>query len=383
MADRSKIEWTNATWTPVKGCTRVSEGCRNCYAEIMAARFSRPWQWGRGLARIVDTPQGRDHRWTGAVRFDEAELLKPLRWKKPRRIFVCSTSDLFQDGVPDEWIDRVFGVMAMCPQHTFQVLTKRPERMRRYCNSLWAAGEHALAHIDGAPPEPWPFPNVWLGTSAEDQTRADERIPHLLATPAAVRFLSCEPLLGPVDVRQWQHAYGCGCGWGGDSPLDFCRSCGWRGHAPGEIGDAACQECGELIEDYNACPECEGHDGDWGSFGPNSKPRLDWLIVGGESGPGARPMHLEWARSIRDQCAAAGVPFFFKQWGEWLPVEGEGIGDGIVLWPADGRDLGQDFSKWGKHPLRYMPGQEMWRVGKGRAGRLLDGAEHLAMPRHG
>ena len=152
VADNTKIEWTDATWTPVKGCTRVSPGCGGpgphggCYAEIMAARFSKPGQWGEGLAEIVTLPNGRkDHRWTGNVRFDEAELLKPLRWKRARRIFVCSTADLFHEKVEDDWIDRVFAVMALCPQHTFQVLTKRPERMREYL-----AGQGALRWMRAA-----------------------------------------------------------------------------------------------------------------------------------------------------------------------------------------------------------------------------------------
>jgi hypothetical protein len=158
----------------------------------------------------------------------------------------------------------------------------------------------------------WPRPNIWKGVSCESQKEADERISHLLATPAAVRFVSLEPLLGPIDLRQWLYSYGCGCGWGGQ-PLDYCNECGWRGSADGEIGVATCPE-GHLLSDYNACPECDGHDGDGMSFGPNCN-RLNWVIVGGESGPNARPFDIDWADALIKQCRAAGVPVFMKQLG--------------------------------------------------------------------
>ncbi|MFC3097335.1 DUF5131 family protein [Alteraurantiacibacter palmitatis] len=369
MADNTKIEWTDATWTPVKGCTRISEGCRNCYAEVMAARFSQPGQWGHGLAKTVQTPQGRDPRWTGKVRFDDAELLKPLRWKKPRRVFVCSTADLFHESVPDEWIDRVFAVMALCPQHTFQVLTKRSSRMREYF-----AGDQLMERIDcemdcliaervdplerrsddlraTAPiiEEVWPLPNVWLGVSVEDQAAADSRIPDLLAAPAAIRFISAEPLLGPVDLRH-------------------------VALSPADIVDSLTCDCFH-VERGIGIPA-----GEIGWTPEKGCTRIDWVIAGGESGPGARPMHPDWARSLRDQCAAAGVPFFFKQWGEWFPCE---------LLPDQGDET----------PWRTMPsGPPAWalseyghareelehvtfsKVGKKRAGRLLDGQLHDAFP---
>jgi protein gp37 len=288
MADNTKIEWTDATWNPIRGCTRVSEGCRNCYAEVMAARFSDPGQWGHGLAKRVTLPDGStDHRWTGEMRLIDSALDLPLRWTRPRRIFVNSTSDLFHEAVPDEWIDRVFAVMALAPQHTFQVLTKRPERMRAYLGSIDAEfhaspddlnerfGEQCVQlsgdpcasgwfedHVD------WPLSNVWLGTSVEDQAAADARIPHLLETPASVRFISAEPLLGPVDLTSMKRSGGTGL----MRPLD-------------------------------------------GRFRT-----LDWIIVGGESGPGARPIDPDWARSLRDQCAASGVAFFMKQMDKKTPI---------------------------------------------------------------
>jgi protein gp37 len=185
--DRSSIEWTDATWSPVTGCTKVSEGCRHCYAETMAKRF-----WG--------------DRHFGDVQCHPDRLEQPLRWRKPRRVFVNSMSDLFHPAVPDDFIDRVFAVMALCPQHTFQVLTKRPERMRAWFDG----GEHLrmtrcfrnFQHYT-KPVGPWPLPNVWLGVSVEDQATADERIPVLLDTPSALCFVSAEPLLGEIDLGMW------------------------------------------------------------------------------------------------------------------------------------------------------------------------------------
>lgn len=271
MADTS-IEWTEKTWNPVRGCSVVSAGCTNCYAMRTAHRFSGPGGKYEGLTRAR---KNLGPVWTGEVRFVPEKLEEPLRWRKPARVFVNSMSDLFHEGVTDEQIAAVFGVMASCPQHTFQVLTKRPERARRWFawieeqieidGSAWTAclretvchfAEPALIERitedgiarDGAPgAEPWPLPNVWLGVSVEDRKYGVPRIAHLRETPAAVRFLSIEPLL---------------------------------------------EDIGEL--------DLTG---------------ISWCIVGGESGAGARPMQVEWARSIRDQCAAAGVVFFFKQWG--------------------------------------------------------------------
>jgi protein gp37 len=242
VSDKTGIQWTDATWNPIRGCSRVSEGCRNCYAEVVAARFSGPGQPYEGLARRTSTGGAR---WTGKIMFVEKHLEDPLRWKKPKRIFVNSMSDLFHEGVSDHQLDRIFAVMAKAQRHTFQVLTKRPERMLAYSN----------ARLLGLP-----LPNVWLGVSVEDQKAADERIPLLLETPAAVRFLSCEPLLGPVQF-----------------PLPCIGSRFW--------GD------------------------------------LHWVIVGGESGHNARPCDVQWIRDIVNQCKAAGAAAFVKQLGAY-PVSG-------------------------------------------------------------
>lgn len=357
MADTTSIEWTDATWNPITGCSVHSPGCTNCYAmKLAGTRMKHHWS-REGLT--IDTKAGPV--WNGEVRFNAQWLDQPLRWKKPRMIFVCAHADLFHENVPDEWIDRIFAVMALCPQHTFQVLTKRADRMRDYVNAIsdqqrerpydldYQLGDHGdLLATDGASRidvTTWPLPNVWLGVSVEDEKRADERIPDLLATPAAVRWLSCEPLLGPVNLR-----------WALSHRLDIA---------------AGFLERGQF------------------SPGLETLHRLDWIVAGGESGPNARPMHPDWARSLRDQCAAVGVPFLFKQWGESCPLRPE-------LIPVPWKDIGW-VAKDGRYqygctedehqPMyddddRFGPGYWMQtvRVGKKAAGRLLDGVEHNGFP---
>ncbi len=252
MADQTHIEWCDATWNPITGCTMVSAGCTNCYAMGLAGTRLAHHPSRAGLTR----ESGGRPVWTGEVRLNEGWLDQPLRWRRPRRIFVCAHGDLFHEAVPDEWIDRVFAVMALAPQHVFQVLTKRPERMRAYLRRLSdEPSEWRIKRLDYALISVWPLPNVWLGTSAEDAATYRDRWGHVAATPAAVRFLSAEPLLGDM----------------GDLDL-------------GRVG----------------APE--------------------WVIVGGESGPGARPMADEWAYMLRDQCRAAGVAFFMKQMAKKAPI---------------------------------------------------------------
>jgi protein gp37 len=327
VVENSKIEWTDHTFNPWVGCTKISPACANCYAEGWAKRT------------------GHADLWTGERRRTSAENWRqPLKWNKEaaasgirRKVFCASLADVFDNQVPVRWRDDLWHYIAMTPYLDWLLLTKRPQNIAKMLPTK-AAGHPEWG--DG-------WPNVWLGTTVENQTEADRRIPDLLSTPAAVRFLSCEPLLGPVDIRQWQHDYGCGCGWGGNSPLSYCNECGWRGD--NAYYGEPCPECGETLADYNACPECDGHDGDGMSFGPNSLPRVDWVICGGESGPHARPMHPEWARGLRDQCKAAGVPFLFKQWGEWHP-------DALLYTDIHGTC-----------PPPHM------RIGKAKSGRLLDG----------
>lgn len=275
---KSSIEWTESTWNPVTGCTKVSDGCTNCYAERLTERFH-----GKGSFEQVQLHADR--------------LDQPLRWRKPRRVFVNSMSDLFHEQVPDDYIARVFAVMALTPQHTYQILTKRHGRMRAWINRC-AVSEHGWLTHDGTnparayggtgeivgPPEQWPLPNVWLGVSVEDQRWADIRIPALLDTPAAVRFLSCEPLLGPVNLEPFL--------WGlvGSTASYFGRN--GKVRLGGVGGQTVCSQ------PLNA---------------------LHWVITGGESGPGARPCDPDWVRDIRDQCNAARVPFFHKQNGGIRP----------------------------------------------------------------
>lgn len=300
--DKTKIEWTDATWNPLRGCCRVSEGCRNCYAETVANRFKGPGQPYEGL--IASGGQ-----WNGQIKLIPEKLEEPLRWTKPRKVFVNSMSDLFHENVPDEFIDQVFAVMAQCPQHIFQVLTKRPKRMLNYfmrCGLVGASND--LADLTTGN---WPLPNVWLGVSVEDQETANERIPYLQKCPAAVRWLSIEPLIDSIDFFE------CSNHWYQNNYTP------WR-NAP-------------ILAD------------------------IDWVVVGGESGPHARPMNPEWVRTIRDQCKPANVPFFFKQWGEWLPGE------------APAAPENEDYAIFAGKGYRFEGGQWMDRVTKKKAGRTLDG----------
>jgi protein gp37 len=284
MADTT-IEWCDRVWNPVTGCTKVSPGCAHCYAEGIADRF---WSTQYPPVETFPTsffPDGRRPRAFTDVMTHATRLDQPLRWKKPARIFVNSMSDLFHDDVPDDFIDQAFAVMALAPQHTFQVLTKRAERMRAYIQSRaektsFHVRLHAIltnARNEGSTPQhSWPLPNVWLGVSVENQLVADERIPVLLHTPAAVRFISAEPLLGPVNLTRIEHV---GPGATGTCFLDVMKGQGCS------IG------------------------GVW-PYG-----RLDWVIVGGESGPQARPCDICWVRAIVIRCQAAHVPVFVKQLG--------------------------------------------------------------------
>lgn len=295
MSNKSRIEWTDATWNPIVGCSKISPGCDNCYAERMAFRLA-----AMGQKKYRAVISGR--HWNGPAVFDAKELSKPLGWEKPRRIFVCSMGDLFHESVEEHWIDSVFKIVELCPQHIFQILTKRPQRMLDYFQGLRGlVGGDRIPHA-----------NVWLGVTAENQEQADKRIPILLQCPAAVRFVSIEPMIGPVDLSSM--------------PI----------HAA-------------LVEIHPDGKMNAREDSRW---------MIDWVIVGGETGPGARPMHPDWVRQVRDQCQAAGVPFFFKNFGEW--------------------SLDRPFPA-----CRYeiIDGQFWWRVGKYVNGRQLDGREWNEFPK--
>lgn len=332
MTANSKIEWTDASFNPWTGCTRISPGCDNCYAATMAKRNPRVFgSWDPGAPR----QRTSEHNWR-----------QPLAWNRRAaregrriRVFCASMADVFDNQAPPEWRADLWALIAATPHLTWMLLTKRPQNVAGMLPDGWGDG----------------WPNVWLGTTVENQAEADRRIPHLLAVPAKLRFLSCEPLLGPVDLGRVR------------VPEKEGADDGWRFDCL-QVGDYYTQ-----VEDDGR--HTNGGDGPWRGA------RVDWVIAGGESGPGARPMHPDWARTLRDQCATAGVPFFFKQWGEWFPGEIDNLSDGNG-WTAF-PDIEHDPSAavWeGRWKHNSACGTGMLRVGKARAGRLLDGREHNAVP---
>lgn len=366
MADKTLIEWTEATWNPITGCSVLSPGCTNCYAMKLAGTRMKHHESRAGLT--VETKAGPV--WNGEVRFNEQWLTQPLAWKRPRRIFVCAHADLFHESVPDAWIDRVFAVMALAPHHTFQVLTKRSKRMREYLTKPWPGAEKRaldaaflIDNLYGGYQNIWPLPNVWLGVSVEDQKRADERIPDLLATPAAVRWISAEPLLGPLSLESWL------------APEVFCQSC--------DDGDGYGNRCNsKSIPREEQCPFIRAvqiitEHGPYENGAPyavtSDTMKLDWVVAGGESGHNARPMHPDWARSLRDQCASAGVPFLFKQWGEYHPAD-------QVKNPEQLAKTGDMGTALRTGAAVTFDDQWTWKIGKKSAGRLLDGVEHNGYP---
>jgi len=286
VSDKSAIEWTEATWNPVTGCDRVSAGCDHCYAQTLAKRLK-----AMGNPRYQRDGDSRTSGPGFGLTLHRDQIDLPFHWRKPRRVFVNSMSDLFHDDVPDHFIAAVFRVMAEAHEHTFQVLTKRPGRMA----SLVPRFEHAVRPTPRGAVPPWPLPNVWCGVSVEDQHWADIRTPKLLETPAAVRFLSCEPLLGPIDLSAFMGGTCGGCGQVVRS--GFITSGMYMGGHERQLSTGEALRVGYPVDPCGPV--------DW--EGPN------WVIVGGESGPDARPLHPDWARSLRDQCVAAGVPFFAKQ----------------------------------------------------------------------
>ena len=271
MAERTQIEWTDATWNPITGCSVVSPGCRHCYAMRLAGGRLRNHPSRQGLTEAT----AAGPVWNGEVRWNEQWLPAPLKWKESRRIFVCAHGDLFHESVPLHWIDRVHALMGLAPHHVFQVLTKRSERMMRYYNDhdMWQEVHHVMHEVwirhgrhypgPGCPPKPtyMPLPNLWLGVSVEDKDRM-ERIEHLRQTPAELRFVSFEPLLEDVSPLNLRH--------------------------------------------------------------------VDWVIVGGESGPRARRMDPDWVRAIRDHCRDREIAFFFKQWGGPRPKSAGRLLDGVL-----------------------------------------------------
>ena len=307
----SKIEWTTNTFNIVWGCQRVSPGCQACYAETLAKRYGYD-VWGP--AKTTERRTMSDNYWKQPHRWHNAALKAPYGSERPR-VFCGSMCDVFEDHPTNEHErTRLWETIGACDALDWLLLTKRPENILAMAPPAWAAGY-------------WPD-HVWIGTSVEDQQRANERIPHLLRVPARVRFLSCEPLLGALDLSHY------------------------------------------LIDDWTRI----GDDVHW-----HEHPPLHWLIVGGESGHGARPMHPDWARALRDQAQAAGVAFFFKQWGEWLPMvcerDSERVGHFVG---ADGRRLYIAGLLAHAHEIRDDRG--IVRLGKKAAGRLLDSVEWNEVP---
>lgn len=366
MSGKSKIEWTNRTWNPLVGCTKVSRGCKHCYAMVMASRIANAAQaalrsgkeltdiqeayrkvvkWKRGGNDPADGNDIALPAWNNRMELIDSLLGEPFRWQKPSMVFVNSMSDLFHPAVPDDFIFTMFSrVMAHSTRHTFQILTKRADRAAALLSKYWwrdmgrspAAGGNVYLPIfaDGHRETDLPFlPNVWIGTSIESRDVLKERADDLARCPAAVRFWSCEPLVGDIgDISPWLCSEGLGCT---KSPWLKTHNC----------------------QDMH----------------------VDWVICGGESGHEAEPMHPDWARSLRDQCTAAGVPFFFKQWGEWLP--GEQYTDACHERDTDETQSRFKCMAWNGESYepngggwQDEPGDDaVYRVGKKLAGRVLDG----------
>jgi len=297
----SQIQWTDETWNPTVGCTRVSAGCDHCYAFALHDRRHDAWKSGRW----PDAP-AQYHEPFSEVQLLPERLTLPLRWRKPRRVFVDSMADLFHTDVPDEFLADVFAIMTATPHHTYQVLTKRPRRMQRLLHDgafVHLIEDAILIRWGVRAVVPWPLPNVWLGVSVEDQAAA-QRIGPLIQTPAAVRFLSCEPLIGPVSIDDWLWLVGPSTAGPWKDALGRHRGGGGAG--------------GQMVSRTPA------ND-------------LHWVIAGGESGPGARPCDLDWLRLLRDECAEAGVPVFVKQLGSvWAKANSaDPHGGNPDRWPED------------------------------------------------
>ncbi|HET9656567.1 MAG TPA: DUF5131 family protein [Kineosporiaceae bacterium] len=351
------IDYVTRSWPVVEGCNRVSPGCDNCWAESLIGTRLKHLPLYDGL-----TAGGR---WTGVVRTVPSRVLEPLTWHTPEIVFVAPRGDLFHPAVPADFLARVFAVMAMSPRQTFLLLTKRPARARKVLSSdqfWWEVGEHGLGiavartrgqhrasgpmqlTANSTPGGPWecvhPLGNVWVGVSIEDQDHA-RRADELRRVPAAHRWVSAEPLLGPVDLSPW-----------------LAEECG------------ECQGSGDFV-DGPTCHVC---------LGAGRRDGIDWVVAGGETGRGARPMHPDWVRSLRDQCEEAAVPFMFKQWGSWgsrddCPAV---AATGVWLYPDGSRTTGALSSP----ALARQVGEPaaMFPMPKKLSGRRIDGTVHTVMP---
>ena len=388
MSANSKIEWTDHTFNPWEGCQKVGPGCDHCYAETRNARF--------GGGQAINWGPGAPRRRTSAANWN-----MPLRWNaqhdafmvqhgRRQRVFCASLADVFDNEVDPQWRVDLFNLILSTPNLDWLLLTKRIGNAARMIEDTLPASmkappaDHPLA---------WPWPNVWIGATVVNQAEADRDIPKLLAVPAARRFLSMEPLLGPVDLGAWI----------GDESCHVCSSRFYGDEMnlkPGGVQTVNFEDQPEDEENIRrVCPTCGTVDivGEVGEVDEEERGGgLHWVIVGGESGPGARPMHPDWARSLRDQCQAAGVPFMFKQWGEWLPGENEQHPEVQELNGSPRRVAHHQDGRWGSTTTKInernyvtwddagtMRAGEVYcrwrvvawaeRVGKKAAGRLLDG----------
>ena len=385
MGDKTKISWTDATWNPATGCTPVSDGCPNCYAARYAMR--RIGDFAPECTTLDSTyvPIVKPRRFS-EVRTHPDRLETPLHWRKPRRIFVCSMGDWRHPNVPMGFAMQILAIAALCPQHTFQFLTKRADRQlatlasvdaRDWCfdsaqKILHDRREKDIRDMSWDMPA-WPLPNVWLGVTCENQAAADERIPLLLQTPAAVRFVSCEPMLGPIDIGRFVGLPGAKT----DDPGGRCANCGKEANKSEHRitdnlydGEWACSELCDAQLEKLGCPL-------------EHKP-LSWVIAGGETGPGARAMNPDWVRSLRDQCQAAGVAFHLKQLGEWTgcgTLTPDETFSGSASFNASYGTVCASFIYRRPDKFQMMDdGEIMQRVGKKAAGRMLDDREWLEFP---
>lgn len=310
--NKTSIEWTDYTWNPVTGCTKVSQGCKNCYAETMTTRFEKVW--GHSFKEVV---------------CHQDRLNEPITMGKRlhgKKVFVCDMSDLFHEDVPERFIMEVIQVITICKDTTFQILTKRIERALDFFNRF------VPKYFNGLEENYFPIQNLWIGTSCEDQKTANERIPCLIHIPAVVHFISCEPLLGPIDLRKID-------------PRERLKS--------------------EHVFCYDVIDNTEG---------PSA---IQWIIAGGESGRSARPMHPDWVRSLRDQCSSCDVPFFFKQWGEWMPISRPLTSSEINVLPEVYKS--SNFLQFSSDIINE-DNAEFYRAGKSQSGNKLDGKQYLQFP---
>lgn len=328
------IGWCEKTWVPYTGCDKCSPGCENCYALNMSWRHSHNPKTKAAYEGTVKKTAGGKINWTGSIQENLSQADKPLRTKKPTMFFVNSMSDMFHEALSFDQIDQLFEIMSRCPQHVFQVLTKRAKHMYEYYD--WKENRNGFNFSE------WPLKNVWLGVSVENQKYAEERIPNLLMCAAAVRFLSCEPLLGTLNLNS--------------------------------VADGLC------VLDCLQGVRSRIYDGPGKVSVPH--PKIHQVIIGGESGPGARPMHPDWPMDIIKQCEAAGTAIYFKQWGAYKEDQDIKEKDNIcVLNNGDIVEFGISEESYTMEEWWALKPARMAKVGKHKAGNTIDGKQYLQFPK--